>query len=89
MRSIEIADNPGEGHFSEALAKGLGPRAKDPTARSQLVALVSKLEPEAAVSGFQDPGNLDTGTAAVLALLQHNSNAIQTALQAGGFPDFG
>ena len=79
VRSIEIADGPGEGHFTEALAKALGPRAKDPTARKQIVSLVSTLEPEAAHSGFQDPGNLDTGTAAILALLQQNSSAIQSA----------
>ena len=30
VKAIELADAPGEGHFSEALAKALGPRAKDP-----------------------------------------------------------
>ena len=56
---------------------------RHPTARKQIASLVSILEPEAALSGFQDPGNLDTGTAAILALLQQNSSAIQSALHTG------
>jgi hypothetical protein len=43
-KRIEAMDNPGENHFAEALAKALGPTAKGPSARAQIVALVSRLE---------------------------------------------
>jgi hypothetical protein len=47
-KRIEVMDQPGENRFAGALAKALGPTAKDPTARAQIVSLVSRLEPEAA-----------------------------------------
>ena len=59
VKRIEVMDNPGENHFAEALAKALGPMAKDPTARAQIVGLVSRLEPEAAVSGFSNSNSTD------------------------------
>jgi hypothetical protein len=43
-KRIEAMDNPGENHFAKALAKALGPTAKGPSARAQIVALVSRLE---------------------------------------------
>jgi hypothetical protein len=52
VKRIEVMDQPGENHFAEALAKSLGPTAKGPTARTQIVSLVSRLEPEAASTGF-------------------------------------
>jgi hypothetical protein len=43
VKRIEVMDQPGENHFAEALAKTLGPTAKDPSARAQMrVALVSR-----------------------------------------------
>jgi hypothetical protein len=36
VKRIEVMDNPGENHFAEALAKALGPTAKDPSARAQI-----------------------------------------------------
>jgi hypothetical protein len=73
---------PGENHFAEALAKSLGPTAKDPTARTQIVSLVSRLEPEAASTGFSSSNS--TGPAALLLLQMTSQNSMQMQQSAVG-----
>ena len=77
VKRIEVMDNPGENHFAEALAKALGPMAKDPTARSQIVALVSRLEPEAAVSGFSNSNSTDPMQMLLLQVLAQSASQVQ------------
>ena len=76
-------DNPGENHFAEALAKSLGPTAKDPPARAQIVALVSRLEPEAAVSGFSNSNPADTTNVLLLQMMSQNALQLQQASVGG------
>jgi hypothetical protein len=70
-------DNPGENHFAEALAKALGPMAKDPTARAQIVGLVSRLEPEAAVPGFSNSNSTDPTQMLILQMLAQSALQVQ------------
>jgi hypothetical protein len=83
VKRIEVMDNPGENHFAEALAKALGPTAKGPSARAQIVALVSRLEPEAAVSGFSNSNPADTTNMLLLQMMSQNAFQMQQASVGG------
>jgi hypothetical protein len=75
-------DQPGENHFAEALAKALGPTTKDPTARTQIVSLASRLEPEAASTGFSSSNS--TGPTALLLFQMMSQNSMQMQQSAVG-----
>jgi hypothetical protein len=66
-------DQPGENHFAEALAKALGPTAKGPHACTQIVSLVSRLEPEAASAGFSSSNSTGPMALLLLQMMSHNS----------------
>ena len=94
-------DQPGENHFAEALAKALGPTAKGPSARAQIVSLVTMLEPEAASTGFSSSSNPANQTALLLLrMMSQNSMQMQqsavgglgtqnSSSAVGTFPHFG
>jgi hypothetical protein len=83
VKRIEVMDNPGENHFAEALAKALGPTAKGPSARTQIVSLVSGLEPEAAVSGFSNSNPADATNRLLVQMLSQTAMQMQQASVGG------
>jgi hypothetical protein len=84
VKRIEVMDQPGENHFAEALAKALGPTAKGPSARAQIVSLVTMLEPEAASTGFSSSSNPANQTALLLLrMMSQNSMQMQQSAIGG------
>jgi hypothetical protein len=82
VKRIEVMDQPGENHFAEALAKSLGPTAKDPTARTQIVSIVTMLEPEAASTGFSS--SMAAGPMALMVVRVVSQNSMQMQQSAVG-----
>jgi hypothetical protein len=83
VKQIEVMDQPGENNFAEALAKALEPTAKGPTARAQIVTLVSRLEPEAASTGFSSSNSTGPVARLLMQLMSQNSMQMQQAAVGG------
>jgi hypothetical protein len=83
VKRIEVMDQPGDNHFAEALANALGPTSKEPTARAQIVSIVTMLEPEAASTGFSSSNSTGPTTLLLLQMMSQNSMQMQQSAVGG------